>query len=75
MWLVSAVAAAAFLGNLGAEILAEGVADFTAQMYWDWFWSFDSAKTMTDATAEFDSIQKMIAEAEQKMYLPPTSAR
>lgn len=68
MWLITAVAAAAFAGNLGAELIAEGVADFTTAAYWDWFWSFDASETMAEAARQHDQIQAMITEAERQMY-------
>jgi hypothetical protein len=72
MWGILAVAfTGAFIGNLGAEIAAEGVADFVAQLYNDWFWSFDGEKAMADVDKHYEEVQRLIADAEKRMYLPP----
>lgn len=76
MWtLVGLAFTAAFVGNLGAEIVAEGFADFTAQMYNDWFWSLDPDKAIVDVNQHYAEVDRLIAEAERRAYQLPSEIR
>ena len=74
MWLSASVFSAAFLGNIGAEILAESVSDLFVEVYANWFWSVGSEQTMLDAARQYDQIDILISNAERGIFdvVPPS---